>query len=223
MSHELKTPLTSIRMFAEMLQEGVAGGDADRERHYQGIIVKESERLGLLIANLLDYSQIERGSRTYKSDRHSAHAVATEAAQTFARFREGEGQELVCTFASEADSALVDADRNVLVQCILNLLSNAAKYGEDGPIELSLQRREEAGVVELSVTDQGPGISASEQEKIFREFYRAPAAVTSAIEGTGLGLALVKRHVEALGGDVVVHSVLGKGSTFTIRLPEVGA
>jgi signal transduction histidine kinase len=107
------------------------------------------------------------------------------------------------------------------VQCVLNLLSNAAKYGGEGAIELRVQRDAEAGVVALSVRDQGPGISGGEQEKIFREFYRAPDAVKSAIEGTGLGLALVKRHVEAQGGEVEVHSVLGRGATFTIRLPEV--
>lgn len=221
-SHELKTPLTSIRMFAEMLQQGVAGDDRDRESHYQGIIVKESERLGLLIANLLDYSQIERGSRTYKDEAQRVGDVAEEAAQTFARFREGEGQELTQVVDLDAAERFVQADRNVLVQCVLNLLSNAAKYGEDGPIELHVQRDAEAGVVALSVRDHGPGISSSEQEKIFREFYRAPAAVKSAIEGTGLGLALVKRHVEAQGGEVRVHSVLGEGATFTIRLPEVG-
>ncbi len=221
-SHELKTPLTSIRMFAEMLQQGVAGDDRARESHYQGIIVKESERLGLLIANLLDYSQIERGSRTYKQEKQRVGDIAREAAQTFARFREGEGQELTQTIDENAAERFVQADRNVLVQCVLNLLSNAAKYGEDGPIELRVQRDADAGVVALSVRDHGPGISSSEQEKIFREFYRAPAAVKSAIEGTGLGLALVKRHVEAQGGEVRVHSVLGEGATFTIELPEVG-
>lgn len=221
-SHELKTPLTSIRMFAEMLQQGVAGDDRERENHYQGIIVKESERLGLLIANLLDYSQIERGSRTYKDEKQRIGDVAEETAQTFARFREGEGQELTTVVDADAAEVFVQADRNVLVQCVLNLLSNAAKYGEDGAIEFRVQRDAEAGVVALSVRDHGPGISNSEQAKIFREFYRSPAAVTSAIEGTGLGLALVKRHVEAQGGEVHVHSVLGEGATFTIRLPEVG-
>ncbi|MCP4448806.1 MAG: HAMP domain-containing histidine kinase [Myxococcales bacterium] len=219
-SHELKTPLTSIRMFAEMLQQGVAGDDKERESHYQGIIVKESERLGLLIANLLDYSQIERGSRQYKEERQDALEIANEAAVTFARFREGEGQALQLLTEHNAGDCFMRADRNVLVQCVLNLLSNAAKYGGDGAIELRVQRNSEVGVVAVSVRDHGPGISTAEQEKIFREFYRAPTAVKSAIEGTGLGLALVKRHVEAQGGTVQVESVLGQGSTFTIRLPE---
>jgi len=219
-SHELKTPLTSIRMFAEMLQQGVAGEDREREAHYQGIIVKESERLGLLIANLLDYSQIERGSRKYTDEKQLAVAIVREASQTFARFREGEGQELVEVVDANAEDCSIHVDRNVMVQCVLNLLSNAAKYGGDGAIELRLQRDAKTGVVALSVRDHGPGISTSEQERIFREFYRAPEAIKSAIEGTGLGLALVKRHVEAQGGSVNVHSIPGQGATFTIRLPE---
>ncbi len=220
-SHELKTPLTSIRMFAEMLQQGVAGEDREREAHYQGIIVKESERLGLLIANLLDYSQIERGSRKYSEEKQKLSEIAREAEQTFARFREGVGQTLVVTIASDSEEAFVHADRNVMVQCVLNLLSNAAKYGEDGSIELHVQRDAQAGVINLSVRDHGPGISSSEQAKIFREFYRSPDAVISAVEGTGLGLALVKRHVEAHGGQVHVDSVPGEGATFTIGIPEV--
>ncbi len=220
-SHELKTPLTSIRMFAEMLQEGVAGEDREREARYQGIIIKESERLGLLIANLLDYSQIERGNRKYSEEEQRLSSIAREAEQTFARFGEGASQRLSVTIAVDAEEALVHADRNVMVQCVLNLLSNAAKYGGEERIELRVQRDAEAGVITLSVRDHGPGISSSEQAKIFREFYRSPDAMKSAVEGTGLGLALVKRHVQAHGGQVHVESVLGAGATFTIVLPEV--
>jgi signal transduction histidine kinase len=218
-SHELKTPLTSIRMFAEMLQQGVAGEDREREQRYHEIIVKESERLGLLIANLLDYAQIERGTRRYTRKVEPAAALVEEAVTTFARLREGEGQTVELS-ATTAASASVLVDREVTVQALLNLLSNAAKYGGNGqPVEVAVARRAD-GQVAMSVRDRGPGIPRAEQERIFREFYRAPAAYTAGVEGTGLGLALVKRHVEAQGGAIELDSEPGCGATFTLLFPD---
>ncbi len=219
-SHELKTPLTSIRMFAEMLKEGVAGEDRERERRYHEIIVKESERLGLLIANLLDYAQIERGTRRYLRRRELASDVARESVATFARLREGEGQAVSVDVTPAAEGAHVLVDREVVVQALLNLLSNAVKYGGDRhAVEVAVGRHGD-GRVALAVRDRGPGIPKSEQERIFREFYRAPTAYTAGVEGTGLGLALVKRHVEAQGGAVELDSEPGSGATFTLLLPE---
>jgi signal transduction histidine kinase len=201
-----------------MLQQGVAGEDRDRERRYHEIIVKESERLGLLIANLLDYAQIERGTRRYNRTLEPAGQLAEEAVTTFARLREGEGQavELV-----SGDAPPILVDREVTVQALLNLLSNAAKYGGNNgqPVEVSVARRAD-GQVAMSVRDSGPGIPRSEQERIFREFYRAPAAYTAGVEGTGLGLALVKRHVEAQGGAIELDSEPGRGATFTLVFPD---
>jgi signal transduction histidine kinase len=220
-SHELKTPLTSIRMFAEMLQQGVAGEDREREQRYHEIIVKESERLGLLIANLLDYAQIERGTRRYNRKLEPAGQLAQEAVTTFARLREGEGQEVQL---SAADPAPILVDREVTVQALLNLLSNAAKYGGAGghPVEVAVARRAD-GRVAMSVSDHGPGIPRAEHERIFREFYRAPAAYTAGVEGTGLGLALVKRHIEAQGGAIELDSEPGRGATFTLVFPDASA
>jgi signal transduction histidine kinase len=219
-SHELKTPLTSIRMFAEMLQQGVAGEDRDRERRYHEIIVKESERLGLLIANLLDYAQIERGTRRYNRKLEPAGQLVREAVTTFARLREGEGQAVEL---SSADEAAILVDREVTVQALLNLLSNAAKYGGNRqPVEVSVARRAD-GRVAMAVRDRGPGIPRAEHERIFREFYRAPAAYTAGVEGTGLGLALVKRHVEAQGGAIELDSEPGRGATFTLVFPDASA
>lgn len=216
-SHELKTPLTSIRMFAEMLQQEVAGADRDREAHYHGIIVKESERLGLLIANLLDYSQVERGVRRYALATIDAGEIAAEAVETFRRLAEGEGREVQVSIG-DGDLS-VRADRESLVQSMLNLLGNAAKYSDaDQPIAVSATAAGDR--VTLAVTDGGPGIARSEQRRIFREFYRTPEAQKSGIEGTGLGLALVKRHAEALGGTVEVDSEPGKGATFELVLPR---
>jgi signal transduction histidine kinase len=112
----------------------------------------------------------------------------------------------------------VEVDRDVVVGAVLNLLANAAKYGGAGkPIEVRIDA--DATGASISVRDHGPGIPPAEQARIFREFYRTPDAYRSNVEGTGLGLALVKRHIEALGGTVEVASELGRGEKFTIRLP----
>jgi signal transduction histidine kinase len=222
-SHELKTPLTSIRMFAEMLEQGVAKGDAAKMARYHGVIVQESQRLGLLIANLLDYAQIERGTRRYTPSRQEIAQLAEHAVATFETLRDPDraGRNSIKVEVSpEAMHAEVDTDRDVVVQAVLNLVNNAAKYGgADRDIEVLVGA--EAATVSIGVRDHGPGIPASEQARIFREFYRAPEAYRSGVEGTGLGLALVKQHIEALGGSVEVASVVGEGSTFTIRLPRI--
>jgi signal transduction histidine kinase len=220
-SHELKTPLTSIRMFAEMLDQGVAQGDEDKQRRYQSVIIQESQRLGHLIANLLDYAQIERGTRRYTPSREKVGPLAKHAVGLFDSLRpEAQRNAVQVDVSSEAMSAEVLVDREVVVQAVLNLLANAAKYGgTDQPIEVTCGTDESAAWI--AVRDHGPGIPAHEQPRIFREFYRAPEAYRSGVEGTGLGLALVKRHVEALGGIVEVASTVGEGATFTIRLPRV--
>jgi signal transduction histidine kinase len=222
-SHELKTPLTSIRMFAEMLEHGVARDDTEKMARYHRVIVQESQRLGLLIANLLDYAQIEKGTRRYTPSRQDIGPLARHAVTTFESLRHPEGvrNSIEVTVSSGAAHAEVEVDRDVVVQALLNLLANAAKYGgTERPIEVGVGA--DATSAWIAVRDHGPGIPPSEQARIFREFYRAPEAYRSNVEGTGLGLALVKRHVEALGGTVEVASVVGEGATFTIRLPRVG-
>jgi signal transduction histidine kinase len=207
-------------MFAEMLQQDVAGSDRGRERRYHDIIVKESERLGLLIANLLDYSQIEKGTRRYSQRHESASGVLEEAVATFQRMREEAKPDVEVAIAPAAREVAVLVDRDVVVQALLNLLANAAKYAGDAhPIRASLAPRE-GNRLAFEVSDRGPGIPKAEQARIFREFYRTPEAYSSGVEGTGLGLALVKRHVEAQGGEVELDSAVDRGSTFSLVFPQ---
>jgi signal transduction histidine kinase len=220
-SHELKTPLTSIRMFAEMLEQGVAQGDAAKMARYHSVIVQESQRLGLLIANLLDYAQIERGTRHYAPSRQNIAQLARHAVTTFETLRDPESERnaIDVDVSPSAMNVEIEVDRDVVVQAILNLLANAAKYGGmERPIEVSVSADDSAAWI--AVRDHGPGIPPHEQVRIFREFYRAPEAYRSGVEGTGLGLALVKRHIETLGGTVGVSSTVGDGATFTIRIPR---
>lgn len=221
-SHELKTPLTSIRMFAEMLEQGVAAGDPAKMARYHGVIVQESQRLGLLIANLLDYAQIEKGTRRYTPSRHDIAALARHAVTTFETLRDPEGQRntIEVDVSSESAHSEIEVDRDVVVQAVLNLLANAAKYGgTDSPIEVAAGADDSTAWI--AVRDHGPGIPPAELPRIFREFYRSPEAYRSGVEGTGLGLALVKRHIEALGGTVEVASEVGRGATFTLRFSRV--
>jgi len=216
-SHELKTPLTSIRMYAEMLDHGIASTPDDRRR-YQRVIIRESERLGRLIANVLDFSRVERGTRRYELRAEDPFNLTAEAVETFRRLAEGE-QISVELSGDEAALPPVTADREAAVQSILNLLSNAAKYSPDRPqIEVALLARD--GEVGVEVRDHGIGIPQSEQKRIFDDFYRAPHSRRIGVEGTGLGLALVRRHMKACGGRVELESEQGKGSCFTLWFPR---
>ena len=220
-SHELKTPLTSIRMYAEMLQHGIAETPEDRSR-YHSVIVREAERLGRLITNVLDFSKLERGERRYNLEPEDLGEMITEALETYGRLSERDGVSIRFDGGHELAPAPVTADREAAVQCILNLLSNAAKYApEDPTITVELMRQdEELGV---RVSDRGIGIPAAQQKRIFDDFYRAPGAAQAGVEGTGLGLALVRRHMHACQGRVELTSTPGQGSRFTLWFPRAAA
>jgi len=217
-SHELKTPLTSIRMFGEMLQQGLAADQQKRSKYY-GIIVAESERLGRLINNVLDFSRMERGTKTYDFDEHSLGNLAREAVDTFGHFREAEGFELRLEVPQDPE---VRVDRDAVVQSLINLLTNAVKYSGDARrILVRVYERTDSAVLE--VTDQGIGIPEKEQRRIFEDFYRATNVQHGGAEGTGLGLALVRRHCLNMGGSVEMESTLAKGSTFRMVFPVTAA
>jgi signal transduction histidine kinase len=151
--------------------------------------------------------------------------LARDAVATFEQLRDPEKARrnpIEVEVSSEAMSADVEVDRDPVIQALMNLLANAVKYGgADKAIEVKVGADELAA--SIAVRDHGPGIPAHEQPRIFREFYRAPEAYRSGVEGTGLGLALVKRHIEAAGGTVDVQSTVGEGATFTVRLPRAHA
>lgn len=220
-SHELKTPLTSIRMFADTLQIAEETGAADpaKRAEYLNIVVQESERLTRLLNNVLAFARIERGSQTYEKRAVRLQDILEGAAQIMRFPLEEKGFELELDLA--ADVPAVQADGDAIEQAVLNLLGNAMKYsGKNRYVALRLRRNQEDAVI--SVADHGIGIPLAAQKRIFESFYRVPGEQGQAVGGTGLGLAIVDHIVRAHGGSVTVQSEPGRGSTFSIRIPLGG-
>jgi nitrogen-specific signal transduction histidine kinase len=220
-SHELKTPLTSIRMFAESMQMDEESGASDpKERvEYLNTIVCETERLTRLLNNVLDFSRIERGQKHYHLQVEELPAVVTAAVRTMRFPLTEQGFNLQLDLSR--DLPRLKVDRDAIEQAILNLLSNAMKYsGKSRNIALRVCRRN--GDALIQVSDHGVGIPVGEQRRIFEKFYRVSSKENRAISGTGLGLSLVAHIAEAHGGGVEVESRPGEGSTFSIRLPLNG-
>jgi signal transduction histidine kinase len=217
-SHELKTPLTSIRMFSELLAEGRVA-DPAKQRTYLDIITAEAARLTRLINNVLDFSRLERGEKKYDFRPCDLVEVVRTAAQTFRPHLEAGGFKFDCALPDAAVSVRGDAD--ALSQIIVNLLSNAEKYSNDHKeITLQLNRRESPlPHAEVTVLDRGLGVPRGSGEKIFEKFYRAHDSLGSGIQGSGLGLTIARQIARAHGGDVVYEPREGGGSSFILRLP----
>jgi signal transduction histidine kinase len=217
-SHELKTPLTSIRMFSELLAEGRVQ-DAAKRQSYLGIITAETARLTRLINNVLDFARLERGEKKYNFQSCDVVGMAREIAESYRPELEANGFQFTCDLP---DSPLmVNGDRDALAQVMVNLLSNAEKYS-DGRKEIALRiqsRTDPLPYVEVEVADRGIGVPEGCQEKIFEQFYRAHDSLSSGIQGSGLGLTLARQIARAHGGDVVYENREGGGSRFVLRLP----
>ena len=216
-SHELKTPLTAIRMFAETLQMD-RPLDSTARAEYLATIVNESERLSRLINNVLDYSKIERGQKVYRLETGPLAPVLQNAARTMQYPLERLGFGLRVQVTPEPLPVRMDED--AIEQAVLNLLSNAMKYSRERR-EIDLRLWAGNGHAVIEVTDYGVGISSAEQPRIFDRFYRAGVPENDRIPGAGLGLALVEHIVKAHGGRVGVKSAINEGSTFAIYLPLV--
>lgn len=214
-SHELKTPLTSIRMFAEALTMGVQSRP-DAQKEYLRTIISESERLSRLLNNVLDFSKIEQGTRTYSFVPTSLEEVIHTAEKAMAFPMNQKGFKLQVEVEKGIPPIL--ADRDAIEQAVLNLLHNAMKYsGESREIILRLRRDEDRTCID--VIDHGIGIFEENRGRIFGKFFRVPGIKNQKIPGTGLGLTIVSHIAEAHGGRVEVFSQPGEGSTFSIIIP----
>ena len=217
-SHDLKTPLALIQLFAETLELGRVR-TPERAQEYYRIINGEAKKLTRLIENILDFSRMEAGLRPYRMEPADLSEVVTRVlARMETQFSQG-------NFVVQTDIATslprVLADEGATEQAIENLLANAIKYsGEAKRIEVRAARN--GGHVEISVTDHGIGISRREQARIFRKFYRVQRELGGGPQGTGLGLAIVDHTMRGHGGFVRVSSEPQEGSTFTLHFPIPG-
>ena len=215
-SHDLRTPLTSIRMFVETLQLGRLE-DPARQKEALDIISSETERLSALITRLLDWARMESGKRSFDFRRQPVGPIVDDALRAVEPQRLQTGAQVIRTLAPGLPQIYVD--RDALADVLVDLLQNAFKY--TGPEKrISVQARAAGPSVEIVVEDNGPGIPGADQKRIFDKFYRGKDPLERTIEGSGLGLSMVKHILKAHGGKVSVRSELGKGAAFTVLLPS---
>ncbi len=214
-SHEFRTPLTSLRQFTALLNDDEEPPSAKRRVFYQAQ-ARAAERLERLVESLLDFGRMEAGARPYRMDTVDAGALVRDVVGDFSRDALPEGFHVELSTAD--DGAIVAADPEAMARALRNLLENAVKYsGDSRDITVDVARRN--GELAISVRDRGLGIPREEQRAIFNKFVRGSASHRLGLKGTGIGLAMVGHIVHAHGGRVTVESTPGEGSTFTIWLP----
>ena len=216
-SHELRTPITIINGYLETLLDGALDDRPEAERFLR-VMWKHNQRLTLLIEDLLSLSQIESGQAAslrleLVSLRGCLDGVLSRLEKTIAEKGATVRLEL------PMDSPLVKADPHRLDQVFFNLIENALKYGEAERPEICVRAEFTEAEAVIAVKDNGPGIPAADQTRVFERFYRVRKDRSRAVGGTGLGLSIVKHVVQAHGGQVSVESQPGRGSTFRVRLP----
>jgi Na+/proline symporter/signal transduction histidine kinase len=215
-THELRTPLTSIRAFSEILNDN-PGLDAAQRTKFLGIIIKESERLTRLINQVLDLAKIESGSAEWHNAEVDLKEIIEDSITATSQLFKDRDIRVVTELASGVPTLFADRDR--LVQVMLNLLSNAAKFCDEerGLVEVRLWR--EAGALRVDVRDNGIGISPENQQLIFEKFRQVGDTLTEKPQGTGLGLPICRQIINHFGGALWVESRLGEGATFSFTLP----
>ena len=214
-SHELKTPLTLIRLYGETLQRKENLPDKEKQEAYK-IITKESERLSHLISNVLDFSRIEMGRKEFNFKTGSLAKVNRDTLESYRYHLEKKGFTVTSDITSDLPE--MDFDEEAMSSVLVNLLSNAMKFSPDKK-EVSIKLIRDSGNAVLKVEDKGIGIAPKDLSRIFERFFRCEDQVVSETRGSGLGLTLVKHIVEAHGGTINVESQPDKGSVFTIAFP----
>ncbi|MEO0556904.1 MAG: HAMP domain-containing sensor histidine kinase [Bacteroidota bacterium] len=216
-SHELKTPLSLIRMYGESLAQGRI--PEARQQRYFDTIVAESERLSRLVGNVLHFNRFERGTATMSTQPLDVNPLVHDLTDRYRPIVEREDRQL--EVALEDTLPTVQADPDTLSEALVNLIDNAVKYGGDGPIQVSTHRQPDT--IAIEVADRGPGIDAADHERVFDPFIRiqhtSDDGLVHTAKGTGLGLALVRRIAQAHGGTASVSPREGGGSVFRITLP----
>lgn len=215
-AHELRAPLGAISQYLDVLSSGAVANDAERQARMLRRCQERADGLIGLIDDLLDLSTIEAGRVARNLEPIRLETVLSETVEVFRP--QAEARDISLEVDAAVGIPLVLADRRDMGRIFTNLLSNAIKYNRDGgTVRVRIARDD--GMVRVDVADSGHGIPAEAMPHLFEEFFRAKTAATERVVGTGLGLSIVKRLVEAHHGYVSVESVVGEGSTFSVRLP----
>ncbi len=215
-SHEFKTPLTTIRLYAELLAQGRVR-DSEQSAQYLNTIGRETQRLARLVNNALDFSRLEQGRKTFARDEVDLKAELVRVLDT-QEPRLGEaGLRLVREMPE--GSVVVKTDRDAVEQIVLNLVENVCKYASEGGEVAVRLEASDAGGVRLSVADRGPGVPGSHREKIFEKFHRVDESLTAEKAGAGLGLSIARQLARGLGGELKYADRAGGGAEFILELP----
>ncbi len=214
-SHEFRSPLTTLRQLSELLLRGRVSSE-DRRRQFYEMLVRESQRLQRLVEGLLDFKRMEAGAQRYRFEPVDPAGLVRSVVNEFQQEVAKDGYQV--ELQENGSLPAIRADQESLCRVLWNLLDNAVKYSpECRTVWVDLARQ--GKLLEVRVRDRGLGIPVAEQKEIFRKFARGGAAKTGGIGGTGLGLAMAQEIVEAHGGRITVESAAGQGSTFTVLLP----
>jgi signal transduction histidine kinase len=215
-THELKTPLTSIRMFIETLKLGRVK-EPEQVNACLDVILQEANRLGQLIDHVLTFSKLENQAKKYNMQPGDLGQVVRDTVQLFkAQMRDADGE--IRLFVMPGLPSNSEFDKDAMREVVLNLLSNAIKYSGDDKF-VTVRVFQDKNDLFIEVADRGIGIDVVDHKRIFEKFYRVDEALTRRVDGTGLGLTISLEIAKAHGGDITVESVRGKGSRFTVSLP----
>jgi len=214
-SHEIRTPLSLIGMFAETLENGRVTSE-EKKKEYYGIISKETSRLSRIVNRILNFSQLEANKKRFSFEPIQLNDLYSEIQETYFHHLKDKGFTL--KFEPSEDLGLIQGDREAISEAIINLLDNAIKYSHDIK-HITVKTGRDFNFRYIDVTDQGIGISKKHHSEIFEQFFRAPTGDVHTTKGSGLGLTLVKKIMEAHHGQVTVESSPGKGSTFRLKFP----
>lgn len=222
-SHDLRTPLTSIKMFVETLQEGRLT-DKEKIAECLDVLSRETDRLTAMVERLLEWARMEAGKRVYETERTTVARVVDAALEGLDSQVKLSGLAQVTHTHREIADELpaIDVDPEAMSEAILNVMSNALRYTPADQKEITVRAVKRDKEVVITISDNGPGIPHHEQSRIFEKFYRVVDPALPDVEGTGLGLAMVHHIVRAHRGRITVQSDVGKGAAFHIFLPAAG-
>jgi two-component system phosphate regulon sensor histidine kinase PhoR len=216
-SHEIRTPLSLIGMFAETLESGRVNTE-EKKKEYYSIISKETSRLSRIVNRILNFSQLDANKKTFNFQPVQVNDLCAEVLKMYIHPMQEKGFSF--EFNPDAKVLPIRADRESISEVMVNLLDNAVKYSRDNK-NITITTGSTDRYTFIAVRDNGIGIARNHQRDIFDQFYRAPTGDVHTTKGSGLGLALVKKIVQAHNGEIKVDSVLDKGSTFTVYFPFI--